>query len=250
MKNIRKWFLKLDSGTKKTIVIVGTIIIVSLIVIIYYLQNQSNNYNNIKQDKGKYLVYSKVEVNDNDHYKYIPFVNIKSETADKVNEDIDLFTNKYLNSEKAAIIYEYDVNGIILSIIVKIFDYEKEYAPEVYFRSYNINLNTKELISNKSLLDFFEITEEKVSNILDQEFHKYYDDLTKEGYYVEQECNFKCFLGYKGIDNYLDNANYYVKKGNLVVYRPFTYYSIFNDEEYFENEDFEFLLVNTQEDNQ
>ena len=46
----------------------------------------------------------------------------------------------------------------------------------------------------------------------------------------------------------MDNVNYYVKDGNLIAYKPFIFYSIFNDEEYFKEEHFEFLLVVTDKD--
>ena len=246
IKRIKKKFYNLDEKTQKSLILLGAVILMTLIVFLSSLSRSSDNYKNIKRDKGNYLVYSKIEKADKTYPKYVPDINIKSSVIDKVNEDIDNFTSKYLNVDKVLITYEYNINGIILSVVVKVMDYQKEYAPQIYFRTYNINLDTKEVISDKSLLDFFQIDETKVSSIIEINFRNYYADVVKEGYYEPSECNYECFLGYRGVKNYLDNVNYYVKNGNLIAYKPFVFYSIFNDEEYFKAEHFEFLLVETE----
>ena len=95
-------------------------------------------------------------------------------------------------------------------------------------------------------MDFFQTDKNKVSEIIENTFKEYYDDLVKKGYYEPTECNYDCFLGYRDITNYLDNVQYYVKNGDLIAYRPFVFYSIFGDEEYFKTKHFEFLLVETE----
>lgn len=60
-----------------------------------------------------------------------------------------------MNSAKSIITYEYDINGIILSLVIKVINNETTYAPEPYFRSYNINLETQEVISDQTLLEYF-----------------------------------------------------------------------------------------------
>ena len=243
---MKKRFRKLDANTKRIIIFCSCILFISIIVLMFFFQKRSYNYNNIKQDKSKYLVYTKIEQNDKNYPKYVPYINIKSKTIDLVNNDIDNFVENLINENTSIITYEYDINGVILSVVVKQIDNRKDYAPEIAFRTYNINLNTKELISNESLLRFFQIDEEQVSTIIDEKFEEYYKDLVEQGYYVPEECDYKCFLKYKGVNNYLDNVNYYVKNGNLIAYKPFIFYSIFRDEDYFDIDKFEFLLVESR----
>ena len=148
---MKKKFLRLDDNTKKSIIISLCILSIILLVILYIYQNRRDNYTSIKQDKNKYLVYEKTNIQDNDYPKYVPYINIKSTNIDIVNKDIDDITKKYLDSEKASITYEYDINGIILSVVIIILDDKIDYNPEILFRTYNINLDTLELISNESL---------------------------------------------------------------------------------------------------
>ncbi len=248
MDKLMKKFSRMDDNKKRTIIIGIGILLCILVVVFAIVQHSSDNYNNIKQNRNNYLVYSKVEKTDETYPKYVPFINIKSDTVNQVNDNIDKFVANYVDSDKALVTYEYNINGIFLSVVVKIIDYKEDYAPEIYFRTYNINLNTRKPISNESMLDFFHIEESKVSQIIEGKFKSYYADLVKEGYYEPRECDYECFLEYRDVNNYLDNVNYYVKDGNLIAYKPFIFYSIFNDEEYFKEEHFEFLLVVTDKD--
>lgn len=245
IRKIEKKFSNLSDSTKKAIIIGVTVFLIVLLVFIYIASKSNENFKNIKQDKSKYLVYSKVERQDEKYPKYVPFINIKADVINQANADIDSFVNSYLDSDKALITYEYNINGILLSVVVKVIDYQKDYAPEIYFRTYNINLDTRQLISDQSLLNFFQIDETTVSSLIEERFREYYKDLVEENYYVPEECNYECFLDYRNVDNYLDNVNYYIKNGNLIAYKPFIFYSIFEDEKYFTEDHFEFLLVET-----
>ena len=75
--------------TRITLIICGTIILIGLFIILYYYQKENENYNSIKIDKDKFLVYSKMEKVDNEYPKYIPFININSDSASRINQDID-----------------------------------------------------------------------------------------------------------------------------------------------------------------
>lgn len=245
MENLKKKFYSLDDKTQRAFIVLGCIVLITLVVLLSSISRGSENFNNIKQDKGNYLVYSKLEQQDDKYPKYVPYINIKSDIVKQVNNEIDEYVDKYINEEKASVLYEYNINGIILSVVVKIIDYKEEYAPEIYFRTYNINLESLNLISDESLLDFFQTNETQISQIIENQFKGYYNDLVDQGYYEPSECDYECFLSYRSVENYTDNLNYYVKNGNLIAFKPFIFYSIFNDEEYFKSEHFEFLLVET-----
>ena len=246
MDKLKRKFNKLDDNSKKTIIILGSTILIALVVLLSSFSRSNENFKKIKLKKNNYLVYSKVEKEDADYPKYVPYINIKGDIVNQVNKDIDDFVYNYVDSDKALVTYEYNISGIILSVVVKVLDYKEDYAPKIYFRSYNINLNTQKLISDQSLLDFFQTNETEVSTKIENKFREYYTELVKEGYYVPEECDYECFLGYRDVSNYVDNVNYYVKNGDLIAYRPFVFYSIFGDEEYFKEEHFEFLLVETE----
>ena len=64
-----------------------------------------------------------------------------------------------------------------------------------------------------------------------------------KGYIEEMECDYTCYLGYRGVTDYLEDINYYIKDGKLVVYKPFIYSSIFGEEEYFTEDSFIFELT-------
>lgn len=228
----------------KIILMVSIAVFLIIFIIFFYFQSRNNdNYNNIKEDKKNYLVYTKYEQKGKIYSIYVPYINIESDIIKSVNDDIDLFVSEFIESKKAMISYEYDVNGIILSVVVKIVDYDTEYAPQAYFRSYNINLDTLELIADDALLEFFEVSDMDVSSKIENQFHYYYDKIVEEEYYSEEECSYSCFLKYRAVDDYLDDVSYYVKDGNLIAYKPFVFYSIYGEEEYFKDKHFEFLIV-------
>lgn len=227
------------------IVIIFSIIVFLVVFMILFIsqRKQNENYNSIKEDKNNYLVYTKYQKEGEVFSVYIPYINIDSKIVKEVNEDIDLFTSEFINSKKAMISYEYDINGIILSVIIKIVDYDTEYAPEPYFRTYNINLDTLELISDEALLEYFNISDTDVEMKMENQFQAYYEKIVEKGYYTKEECDYNCFLKYRGIDNYIDRVSYYIEDGSLVVYKPFVFYSVFGEEDYFKDKHFKFLIV-------
>ena len=237
--------MRLSDDTKKTIVIVGAIFIVVFMLSFIYISKQNENYKNTKEDKSKYIVYTKYQGGSGDYSQYIPYINIKSDVISLVNEDVDLFMEDFKGAEKTAISYEYDISGIILSVVLKAIDYNTEYAPKAYFRSYNINLNTLEVIDDTALLNFFGVTEETVNNKIENKFKTYYQELVNESYYAADECDYNCFLRFREVDNYLDNVTYYVENGNLIAYKPYVFHSVYGEEEYFKNKSFKFLIVET-----
>ena len=236
---------KISNDIKNILIIVGSIAAIVFLLGYVYVQKSNENFKNIKIDKSKYLVYSIVEEDDSDYPKYVPYVNIKGEYAKEVNKDINDITKDFLKRKNSIVTYDYDINGIILSLVVKIVSDEISYSPEISFRTYNFNLKTKELIDDQSLLDFFGADENLVSNKIEEKFRLYYKELVDEKYYEPSECDYNCFIKYRDIGSYINDVNYYVKDGNLIAYKPFVFYSIFGDEEYFKEEHFEFLIVKT-----
>jgi len=232
------------NSSKKIIIGIVVIVLAIISVIIFaVVRGNYKDFNNIKLSKDDYLVYTKYEKKTDNLNLAIPYINIKGEVVSKVNEDIALFTYDFAHAEKAKILYEYDINGIILSVVVKAIDYEVLNNPVAYFRSYNINLETLEVISDEALLDFYSIDLESVRARIENTFRYYYQELSNEKYFDVSECDYQCFLENRGIDDYLDGVSYYVKDGDLVAFKSFLFNSIYSEEDYFKDDDFMFVLV-------
>ena len=123
-------------------------------------------------------------------------------------------------------------------------DYSAGYSfPDIDFHTYNFNLETRTLMSDEAILSLFSVTEEDVRNKIEKKFHEFYEDEVYKGYLVKQECDYECFLGWREVDDYLDSVSYFVRDGKLIAYRPFTVYSVYGEEEYFTDKDYEFVIA-------
>ena len=235
---------RMSPSTQKYSVIFGAVILIMFIMFVFYNNTSSTNYTKIKQDKGAYLVYTKYSDTSTKYTKEIPYVNLKAEIFKEVNKDILVFCDKYM-SEKSVITYEYDVNGIILSLVIKVINNDTTYAPEPYFRTYNINLEREEVIADDALLQFFGVTKSNVEYKIKRQFNNYYAEIVKEKYYSSNECNYNCFLKWRGVSKYLDHVSYYVRDGKLIAFKSFIAHSIFGEEEYFTDKSFEFEIADS-----
>lgn len=243
VRNIKQNPRRINQSTQKASVIAGAVIVIALLMVVFYHNTTNVNYNNIKQDKGAYLVYTKYSDTNTKYTKEIPYVNLKADVFKEVNKDILIFCDKYMK-EKSIITYEYDINGIILSLVIKVINNDTTYAPEPYFRTYNINLEKEEVIADDALLQFFGVTQSTVDYKIKRQFQNYYADILKEKYYSVNECNFNCFLKWRGVNKYSDYVSYYVRDGKLIAYKTFIAHSIFGEEEYFSDKSFEFEIAN------
>lgn len=245
-KGFKFSFDGIDEQTKKILIICVTIFLIIFLIVYFVGRKDGEDYNDIKLDKDKYLVYSKYEKTNSNYKVTTPYVNIKGEAVRQVNKDIDLFVGEFVRAKKSTVTYKYNVSGIILSLVVKVVDFNTEYAPETYFRSYNINLSSQEVISNQALFDYFGTDVTSVEAMIVNKFKGYYEEIVKENYYHEDECNYECFLKHRGIEDYMDRVTYYVKNGDLMAFKPFTTFSLYGEEEYFDDDDFEILIVRTE----
>ena len=237
---------RISKDTKKILAICVSIFLIIFLIAYAYVSKQNDNYNDIKADKKHFIIYSKYTKTNTNYPIYVPYVNIKGDVFKKVNEDIDLFLGDFIRTKRCTVLYEYDISGVILSLVVKVVDSSTEYAPRAYFRSYNINLSTLEVISNEALLDFFQVDSMSIEALITNQFKYYYQDLVEKQYYQYDECTYECFLKHRGVENYMDEVAYYVRSGDLIAYQPFTFNSMFGEEDYFKDENYEFLLGQTE----
>ena len=227
---------------KSLIICISTFLIVSIIVY-FFINYNSKDFKNIKQEKSNYLVYTKETKQSGNYIQKIPYINIKGENISIINNDINNYLSNFKNNN-TSIDYEYSINGIVLSIIIKVEDHSIEVATTPYFRSYNINLNTSELLSNEAILNELNITEEEVKNKINEKLKYYYKDISKKEYFDVRECDYECFLMNREIDknDLLNNCEYFIRSGKLVVFKPYIFASFYGEEEYFNSENYEFII--------
>ena len=246
MRPKRNPFSHLRLEWKKLIVWVGAAILVISLVAYYLYKNYYSNYNYIKQDSSQYLVYTvDSSVNSQNMTSEIPYINIDSDDANRVNNAILDFADPFLAKNKNNLmVYDSQLNGEVLSVLIRTSEYGDEYSfPTVLFYTYNFNLKTRNLMSNQEVLDIFGVQESDVEKIIEDKFHEYYNDEVYKGYLVSQECDYNCFLRWREVDNYLDNVAYFIKNGKLYAYRPFTIYSVYGEENYFTDDSFIFYIA-------
>lgn len=217
------------------------------IIYFYIYQNNLKNYKNIKIDKNSPLVLTRFS-NDNTNYPIaVPYINIKSDAVDNINKEILDNCQSLVNKKNSVIIYEYETNGEILSLILKTIDNTK-LVPVVQFKSYNINLKTIKFLTDNQILALYDLTEKEVEKTIETKFRNYYNEEVKEGYLTAKECDYTCFLKYREVSNYLDDVEYYIKNKNLVAYRPFATKSIFSEEEFYKEETFAFQITGSEQE--
>jgi len=234
----------MDPIKKRNLMIVFSVICIVLLIAFYILKNRGVDYSYMKEDKSKQIVYTSITQTDDDVFKKeIPYLNINKDFAKNINSEINDYTSPLKNEEHATISYNYDINGDVLSLLVKMVNYSDETGPKIYFKGYNINLKTKNIVTDQELLDLFGYDYNDVEISIANKFQKYYQEMLEKKYYVEDECDYDCFLNdYREVENYLDDIVFYVKNGDLYVYKPFSFYSITGDEEFFKEKHFRFLI--------
>lgn len=233
----------LSNKTKTIIVVSIGIISIVLIVVYFFMNNHGVDYSKYKIDKTKTIVYTIDSKVDKDIYKKEkPYLNINSSLAKDINTEIDELVSDLYDKEYSSISYNYEINGNVLSLLVKMIDYKGEYGPEPYFVSYNYNLKDNYLLSNDELLGLFNYDYNDVEYSIEKGFNKYYSDLLKKGYYNDDECDYECFLDFHGVEEYLDDVVLYIDRGKLYAIKPFSFYTIIGDEDYFKEKHFNFLI--------
>lgn len=227
----------LDRSKAVKLLILCLFTIIAIICTQIY-KNYMKNYNYMKVDKGEHIVYTRYNQNN----KEVPYINIDSSDIKSLNESIVEFCNNYINTEDIKLKYEYSINGNYLSLVIKIIN-DKEYPSKMIFKTFNVNLKNRTALSDEDLMNYFNINQDIVNARIHNRFLEMYKDEVAQGYIVEGECDYTCYLGYRGVDDYLTDLNYYIKDGKLVVFKPFVYSSIFGEEEYFTEDSFIFELT-------
>ena len=234
-------------GLSKLQIIMIAIILFFIIILI--INSISNNSKDIRLDRSKDIVYTSYK---SDKYaQEIPYINIKGDSILKVNEDLQEYTKEFKNNKYSKISYEYQYgNGFqnLLSLIITM-KYDRNDIHKVYYASYNIDTNQKRQISNNDLLKAYGLTRKDVDKIVEEEFKNFYEDEIDNEYFERGECDFSCYMKlrkYSSIDDI--DFSYYVDEDSILkLYLPFEEDSIFEEHNYFSDEDHIFEIKDKPE---
>lgn len=240
----QKIALPISFKSKKVLLWIAVLVFIALLIGYYLYDNHYSNYNYIKKDVNQYLVYTKeTSINSKGMRNEIPEINIDSKDAQLVNDTIINYAKSFLKDKNNLFVYTSQLNGEVLSVLLKMLDYREGYSfPTTTFHTYNFNLKTQTLMSNDDLLALFNVTEEDVEKKIKGQFESYYNDEVSKGFLVSQECDYNCFLKWRNVDNYMNDVYYYVRNGQLIAYRSFDIYSVYGEEEYFDDSSYEFYI--------
>lgn len=223
---------KMNNNTKNIILFSFFITLTILLLIIYYAYSNKylNDFNYLKINKSKKLIYTEKKIQAGYYMQYIPYININNNLGKTINNEIDNYTSTF-QKNNIGITYEYNLNGNILSLIIIIEDHSyAQSATILNFKSYNINLKKLELVANETLLNYFNITNNDVKNILSKKLYDYYLDEVNANKINSNNCDYDCFLSNRDLNNNLDNTEYYIKNGKLIVYKPYSIISSSKEE--------------------
>lgn len=116
------------------------------------------------KDESQEIVYADIDEKHEGKIKRVPYINIDSKYADKINDEIDSMVKKGLDGQVAdtayAVDYKYYVNGEIVSVK---FSWETE-GSQTFSKIYNINQYTGEEVTNSEMLSQANITESDLNN--------------------------------------------------------------------------------------
>lgn len=215
--------------------------IISIILVIWYSLSNKGEYGKIKIDKNKAIVYTQYTKTQNKKTTQVPYINVSSAAVEVVNKQIKQFSSYYLNANDNNIIsYKYDINGDILSVLIEVIYYNK-ISPFITFKTYNINLETLNVLTDEEMLQLYNVEESAVENKIKARFEYFFKD-EREKNIFDEECDYECFLGMRGIKNYTDNIHYYIDEGKLYIYKEFNVHSIYDEEDYYKSSDFKIKI--------
>ena len=216
---------------KKILFSIFTVLSLTLLIIYYIINKSSRNFDNLKIDSTKKIVYTEFIAQAGDYYQYIPTININNSLITDINHHIQEYVSQF-EKEGIGIVYEYSISGNILSLIIKVHDHSyAESATVISFQSYNIDLKNKKIVSNNTLFQFFNINEDDINSSLTNGFDRYYHKLVENSIIDSNECDYDCFINGRELDSDLKNVQYFIREGKLIAFKPYVSYTYHEEEE-------------------
>lgn len=217
----------------------GLIIFILTLIFIRSVTNK-NAKDKIVTNK-EYIVTIKELSTKNNLKSEIPFINIKINNIDNINNEISKFIYNETIVFNRSVSYEYYVQkNEILSLLIT----SKEYLTTnelalVKYKSYNIDLKSKKLLTNEELLQKYDLLQEDFDDLYTREMKQFYKDALVEEF-TDGYCDFEAYVKYHELDD--GQESYFVNNNEIYYYKDFLFSSILGDEEFFSNRYFEINL--------
>lgn len=232
------------------------VLVAIVCIIIYFVIQKNSNISVKKADNSKEYVYTVKKVknanteSDDIVYDKIPAINLEGDIYDEINKKIMDNYNYILKRGPHDYKYEFNVSKKILSLVISSSYYDEDTTGKTdyqlnstHFYTYNISLETGNLLTGSDLLKMYGIEEKQVETYLEAKFKGYYKDLINLDYFKENECDYKCYLKNRGItSSYSDGGKYYVDDGKLMLYKFYYKDSEYDEAQYFYDIPYKFLI--------
>ena len=222
-----------------TMIVVLVLVIVATFVKSIYV----NRYEKYKVNKKEDFIYTKVEYKKSN--SAIPYINLNTNFAKELNKQLGDLADTYRksNTSNNSISYRYNINANIVSLVVILKSINDNDELTFDFVTYVFDLDKgARVLDDEEILSRYDLTLEDVSKEIKKQMKQKYNYEIKEEV-LPDTCDFdKCFLGLRGIDNYTDNANYFIENDELVVYRAYNVYSKYEEENIYSRDDFKFYI--------
>lgn len=192
----------------------------------------SGEFSCTKADDKKDIVFTDKTVSkESENYSVdinIPKINIDSDVAEDINNEIDSIFNTKLesvtnnNSQKTIynIAYKAYINGDLLSLIIKSTLKEGNNAQAVIIKTYNYNLANNSKASFKEVLEAKDLYEEEVQADIDDEL-EYLNEKDKE---LKEASNYDIKLRDLNSDMYkVENVDNFIVSTNGYLYVIYAY---------------------------
>lgn len=229
---------------KNIFMALGILLAIFLVLsIVSNFSTQKEDYKKIKENDYVYTLQS--SKGENNQKSELPVINLNFENVTKYNDDIRNFYYEIIKDEKNQFTYTFTVKDHILFVLLRTdFFAIDNNSVETRFTSFNISLQTGELLQNDEVLDHYGYTEENVEKTIETSMKNYYEEARKKGYIDPNECKFSCYLVNHDINekNLAGGVSLYIQDEKLVIYRGFTVDTVLGDQKLFEKEDFMFEI--------
>lgn len=189
--------IKISLGTVICMIIIFLLVIALILMYFYYNRNSKNigsvnsnisekvennidkeiSNNQIKKvsklEENKEIVYSSYSKYSDEYSYSIPYININSDDANKINKEIEVYYKSLVEEElknesegfsviMVNIKYNSYINDNILSLVVS-----SEYPNDcVYYKVYNLDIYTGTVVTNSDIINLKNMTESKFLDTL------------------------------------------------------------------------------------
>lgn len=232
-------YMNEDLDQKKIILLMIVFIFFIIIAIVLYQMSYGKKYDQVKIDPNQNYVYKR-EGSYSSSLKHLPYINVQGSAAEAFNQEIEALEG-FASLPNNRVGFVFNKSGNILAVSIKLVNYYTEdERPETFFKTYLLNLDTKKAYTRNEIYQDYGIDEKDISNSIQDGFQKMYEDVVKEKYVDPNECDYACFLEWRGVDDYSKGAELYIENNTLIVFRGFQTESVFGEENYFKRKHFKF----------